>query len=83
MRFQVRGRARNMPKPKQCAATGKLRWPDAKAAVEVLHAAKNSRSSAENNGYVSRRRELRHYWCPACLGHHTTSWETVEPLAVA
>jgi hypothetical protein len=72
-----------VPKPKKCAATGKLRWPDAKAAVEVLHAAQNSRTIAKNDGTVSRRHELRYYWCPACSGYHTTSWETVEPLVAA
>ena len=72
-----------MPKPKKCAATGKLRWPDGKAAVDVLHAAEISRTRAENDGNVSRRRELRHYWCPACSGYHTTSWASVEPLVAA
>lgn len=81
MRFQGRGKARNMPKPKMCSTTGKLRWPDGKAAVEVLHAAKNSRTSAEIAGHVSRRREFHRYWCPACSGYHTTSWPSAAPLA--
>jgi hypothetical protein len=81
MRFQARGRARNMPKPKKCAATGRLRWPDPKAGVEVFHAAQNSRTRAVNDGTVSRRRELRHCWCPDCSGYHTTSWATADRLA--
>lgn len=68
MRYHARSRARNVPKPKKCVATGKLRWPDAKAAIEVLHAAQNSRTRGLSEGTVSRTRERRRYSCPACAG---------------
>lgn len=66
-------RHRPLPKPDRCAKTGKVRWPDSKAAVEVLHVAKNSASRAQEDGRPTRRNEVRHYKCGICNGFHTTS----------
>lgn len=64
---------RAMPRPDRCPVTGKVRWPDGKAAVEVLHQASTAAHWAEVNGQQSRRHEVRHYLCPHCKGFHTTS----------
>lgn len=69
---------RVLPRPQHCAATGKVRWPDSKAAVAVLHRATAAAHWAEADGAESRRREVRHYLCQQCRGFHTTSraaWE--------
>ena len=68
-----RSSRRHLPRPDLCPVTGKVRWPDSKAAVEVLHRSRTAASMAEADGLTSRRREVRHYWCPACKGFHTTS----------
>ena len=81
VRNQSRSRFRSLPKPKKCTATGKLRWPDGKAAIEVLHAAKNGRMRDEEAGRMARRRELRHHRCSACGGFHTTSWASAQPAS--
>ena len=64
---------RRLPKPDRCARTGKVRWPDSRAAVEVLHLAKNSADKAQADGIATRRQEVRHYKCGFCNGFHTTS----------
>ena len=64
---------RRLPKPDRCAKTGKVRWPDSRAAVEVLHLAKNSATKAQADGIATRRQEVRHYKCCFCNGFHTTS----------
>lgn len=68
-----------MPKAGRCPVTGKVRWPDGKSAVEMLHSARNAATRASALGFESRRREVRHYFCPSCKGFHTTS----QSLAVA
>lgn len=72
-------RRKALPKPEKCERTGKVRWPDAKAAVEVLHQAKNSATRAADAGLPSRRNEVRHYECHFCKGFHTTSQEQYAP----
>lgn len=71
-----RNKHRELPRPGRCAVTGKVRWPDGKAAVEVLHRAQNAAQRGAEFGYASRRREVRHYRCPHCAGFHTTSQPT-------
>ena len=68
-----------MPRPERCQATGKVRCPDGKAAIAVLHQASTAAHWAEVNGQQSRRHEVRHYRCPHCNGFHTTS----QPVWVA
>ena len=74
-------RHRPLPKPDRCRVTGKVRWPDSRAAVEVLHLAKNAAIRAAQDGIDSRRHEVRHYRCPHCQGFHTTS--QAAPLAAS
>lgn len=73
MRRERLGRRRGLPRPDRCKATGKVRWPDGKAAVDVLHKASTAARWAELHGEGSRRHEVRHYRCPHCKGFHTTS----------
>ena len=73
MRVTHATKARGLPKPSRCVVTGKVRWPDGKAAVAVLHRASTAAHWAELSGAESRRRETRHYPCPHCKGFHTTS----------
>jgi len=73
MRATHAAKGRGLPKPSRCAVTGKVRWPDGKAAVAVLHRASTAAHWAELSGAESRRREVRHYPCAHCMGFHTTS----------
>lgn len=66
-------RRRGLPKPDRCKVTGKVRWPDGKSAVDVLHRASTAAHWAAVNGEDSRRNEVRHYRCAHCKGFHTTS----------
>lgn len=66
-------KVRRLPEPGICPVTHKDRWPDKRAAVEVLHRAQVSRRRAEEAGLTSRRQECRAYRCPSCAGWHTTS----------
>ena len=59
-------RARDMA---TCQVNGKLRHRDHSSAVQALHCAQNA--AAHHSG--SRRREVRTYQCPHCLGWHLTS----------
>lgn len=68
-----RPKVRRLPEPDTCPVTHKDRWPDKRAAVEVLHRAQVSRRRAEEAGLTSRRQECRTYRCPFCAGWHTTS----------
>lgn len=56
-----------------CRSSGKVRYPDSKAAVAALHLAALGRQRAEAAGLESRRQERRHYECSACSGWHLTS----------
>ena len=56
-----------------CAVTGKVRFPDGRAAVEALHRAATHRHFAEMDHVPTRRRECRHYLCDHCHGWHLTS----------
>lgn len=64
---------RTLPKPDRCPVTGKVRWPDGRAAIEVLHRASRAKQWAEASGAETRRLEVRHYHCGHCHGFHTTS----------
>ena len=79
MRGPRSSKRRAMLRPDRCQVTGKVRWPDGKAAIEVLHQASTAARWAEADGQQSRRREVRHYRCPHCQGFHTTS----QPVWVA
>lgn len=56
-----------------CRASGKVRYPDSKAAVAALYLAALGRQRAESAGLESHRQEKRHYECSACSGWHLTS----------
>jgi hypothetical protein len=73
MRNKAKGRTRPVAKIKTCESTGKVRYPDGRAAVRALHQAATARHFAELDGVVTRRREARHYHCSHCQGWHLTS----------
>lgn len=63
----------------RCPATGKVRFRDHKEAVKARHLATNARLVETAAGVpedLVRRRERRDYVCPACGGHHLTSWSS-------
>lgn len=59
----------------RCQLTRKVRFRDHEEAVAFLHRACSSRKRAMEVGCQSRRREVRTYECPMCLGWHVTSQE--------
>lgn len=78
--------ARPTPRRKTCRGTGKVRFPDSRAAVEALHRAKTAQYFAALDSTMTRRRECRHYRCAECKGWHLTSqpaWESSTLLAAA
>jgi hypothetical protein len=79
-RTRIEGRAgRPAPRLKACRTTGKVRFPDSRAAVEALHRAKTIQYFAELDSTPTRRRECRHYRCRECKGWHLTSTPAWEP----
>lgn len=62
-----------MAGPGKCQATGKRRYRDKREGVVVLRRAWTARRWAELDGTETRRREVRVYQCPKCLGWHVTS----------
>jgi hypothetical protein len=55
-----------------CPTTGKRRYRDAKQAKEALRSVRENRHQDEQECRESRRREVRTYVCPSCLGFHLT-----------
>jgi hypothetical protein len=79
-RGRIDGRSqRPAPRLKACRATGKVRFPDSRAAVAALHRAKTFQYFAEVDSTPTRRRECRHYRCGECKGWHLTSLPAWEP----
>lgn len=63
-----------IPEHKRCThRSRKVRYPDKRAADHALHFAYNARTRADNDGALTRHREIRAYECPVCAGYHLTS----------
>ena len=60
----------NVKKHQKCK---KVRYRDHEEAIRALQSAQSARHSAEVDGLISVRREIRAYFCSRCKGHHLTS----------
>lgn len=58
---------------KRSCPSGKVRFPDHKAAVRALHDAVTARKFAALDNVPTQRREQRAYACGRCRGYHLTS----------
>jgi hypothetical protein len=69
---------RRRPKPNRstCAATGKVRFRDAREADDKLHGMQHAANEADAAGARHTYRAKRKYPCLACNGWHLTSWES-------
>ena len=65
--------ARRVRPPLSTCPTGKIRFPDHRAAVSALHKAATERNFARQDGQATNRHEVRSYSCKECNGWHLTS----------